>query len=329
MVELEKGAGEPLDWTVDEVVLVEFVMGKGALLDELDIDVMVLDCTADDVLLLMIDMVLLNELERVAELDISVPVGPAVTVELRIEKGALVVLELELEDPVPLGAAVVVELPMVNCALLLLDIDEDVTGALEAVGPAEAVVLLPIVKRAELELKRDDVVMPPVGIAAEEVPLPLGNGALLEVVCAMDEVVELLAEEMDDESEVLETAMPVGPAEDTVVLLPMVKIAELEELNTEEAVMVLLSEGKIPELEELSMEEVVILPDADAVGPNVTVALPVGNIAEVLETGESVELPRLVVLSAGADDIELEELLIEEVPEPEEETAEELASLDD
>lgn len=39
---MEKGAGEPLDCTVDEVV--EFVMGKGALLDELDIDVMVLDC---------------------------------------------------------------------------------------------------------------------------------------------------------------------------------------------------------------------------------------------------------------------------------------------
>lgn len=42
-MELEKGAGEPEDCTVDEVVLVELVIGKGALL-ELDIEDTVLDC---------------------------------------------------------------------------------------------------------------------------------------------------------------------------------------------------------------------------------------------------------------------------------------------
>jgi len=211
----------------------------------------------------MADIVLLNELERAAEID-PVPVGPAVVVvELLIEKGALVVLKLD--DPVPRGGAAVVVLPMVNCALLLLELDEDVTGVLEAVGPADAVVLLPMLKRAELELelRRDDVVMPPVEIAAEEVSGSLGNGALLEVICAMGEVVELLAEKMDEDSAVLEAPVPVGPAEEMVVLLPIVKRAELDELRTEEVVM-----------------------PADAVGPKVLVALPVGNMAVVLELEE-------------------------------------------
>lgn len=55
-------------------------------------------------------------------------------------------------------------------------------GALDAVGPAEAVVLLPMVKTAEEELKSEDVVMTPVDKAADEVPLLLGNGAVSEVV---------------------------------------------------------------------------------------------------------------------------------------------------
>lgn len=65
-------------------MLVELVIWKGALLDELDTDATVLDCWADDVLLLMTDIVLLSELERVAELSNPVPVGPVVAVLLPI-----------------------------------------------------------------------------------------------------------------------------------------------------------------------------------------------------------------------------------------------------
>ena len=73
-------------------------------------------------------------------------------------------------------------------------------GALAAVGPVEAVLLLPMVNMAELEeLRREEVVMPPVDIAADEVVLPLENGALLlddgrveeEVVFLVDEIIEV------------------------------------------------------------------------------------------------------------------------------------------
>lgn len=170
----------------------------------------------------------------------------------------------------------------------------------------------------------------------------------------------MLAEKIDEDSAVLEAPVPVPVPVGMAVLFPIVKTAELDELRTEEVVMpadavgpnvlVALPVGKmaeVPELEELKTEEVMVLSSelrvaeleelradevvalADAVGPKVTVALPVGNMAEVLETEESVELPRLVVLSAEADGVELEELLTEEVTELEEETAEELASMDD
>lgn len=166
----------------------------------------------------------------------------------------------------------------------------------------------------------------------------------------------MLAEKIDEDSAVLEAPVPVRMA----VLLPIVKTAELDELRTEgvvmpadavgpnvlvalpvgkmaevleleelktEEVMVLLSELRFAELEELRADEAVAL--ADAVGPKVTVALPVGNMAEVLETEESVELPRRVVLSTEADGVELRKLLTEKVTELEKETAEELASMDD
>ena len=59
---------------------------------------------------------------------------------------------------------------------------------------------MPMVNMAELEeLRREEVVMPPVDIAADEVVLPLENGALLlddgrveeEVVFLVDEIIEV------------------------------------------------------------------------------------------------------------------------------------------
>lgn len=94
-------------------MLVEFIIGKGALL-ELDIVDLVVDSSVDVVLLLMEDMLLDEE---TTELEGLVSVGPAVVVELPIVKGALLdELEetTELEDPVPAGAAAVVELPIVK-----------------------------------------------------------------------------------------------------------------------------------------------------------------------------------------------------------------------
>jgi hypothetical protein len=141
-------------------VLVEFIIGKGALL-ELDIVDLVVSSVVDVVLLLIADVMLLEELEKLKDVT-------------------------ELEDPVPVEPAVVVELPIVKCALLELILElELVTGAevmraLDAVGPVEPVLLFPIVKRAELEeLKSEEVVMPPVDIAVDEVSFPLGKGALL------------------------------------------------------------------------------------------------------------------------------------------------------
>lgn len=67
----------------------------------------------------------------------------------------------------------------------------DVMGALAAVGPVE-VVLFPMVNRAELEeLRSEEVVIPPVDIAVDEVSFPLGKGALLllEDITLDDEVV--------------------------------------------------------------------------------------------------------------------------------------------
>lgn len=73
-------------------------------------------------------------------------------------------------------------------------------GALAAVGPVEAVLLFPMVNMTELEeLRSEEVVMPPVDIAADEVVLPLENGALLlddgrveeEVVFLVDEIIEV------------------------------------------------------------------------------------------------------------------------------------------
>jgi len=93
--------------------------------------------------------------------------------------------------------------------------------------------------------------------------------------------------------------------------------------------MVLLLRLEAAELEELRADEVVEAADADAVGPKVLVALPVGNMAEVLEREESVELPRLAVLFPEANGIELEELMTEEVTELEVDDPEELTSLDD
>jgi hypothetical protein len=180
-------------------VLVEFIIGNGALL-ELDMVDLVVESSDEVVLLLTADMVLLDELEVTTELEDPEPVGPAVVVELPMVKGALLdELEetTELEDPVPVGPAVAVELPIVKCALLELMLElelvisAEVIGALDAVGPVEAVLLFPMVKRAELEeLRREEVVMPPVDIAADDVSFWLGNGALLlEDITLEDEVV--------------------------------------------------------------------------------------------------------------------------------------------
>lgn len=151
----------------------------------------------------------------------------------------------------------------------------------------------------------------------------LENGALLEVVYAIDEVVELLAEKIDEGPAMLEAPVPV----DMVVLLPIVKTAELDELSTEEVVMVLLLEREAAELEEPKADEVVI--PADAVGPEVLVALPVGNMAEVLEREEPVELPKVVVLLPDPDGNELAELTTEEVVELEKDEIEEPTTMDD
>jgi len=84
MVEFENGACEPeVGCMLDSVVLVEFVIAKGALL-ELDIVDIVLVCSVDVVLLLIADMVLLNELEETTELEEAVPTGVAEVVELPI-----------------------------------------------------------------------------------------------------------------------------------------------------------------------------------------------------------------------------------------------------
>lgn len=151
----------------------------------------------------------------------------------------------------------------------------------------------------------------------------LENGALLEVVCAIDEVVELLAEKVDENPAVLEAPVPV----DMEVMLPIVKTAELDELSTEEVVMVLLLEREAAELEEPKADEVVI--PADAVGPEVLVTLPVGKIAEVLEREEPADLSRLVVLLPDADGNELVEPTTEEVAELEKDETEELTTMGD
>lgn len=143
------------------------------------------------------------------------------------------------------------------------------------------------------------------------------------MVYAIDEVVELLAEKIDEGPAVLEAPVPV----DMVVLLPIVKTAELDELSIDEVVMVLLLEREAAELEEPKADEVVI--PADAVGPEVLVALPVGKMAEVLERKEPVELPEVVVLLPDPDGNELAELTTEEVVELEKDETEEPTAMDD
>ena len=60
-------------------------MAKGAVL-VLVMDYMVLECSADIVLLLIADMVLLRELELATKLKDPVPAGAAVVVKLPIVK---------------------------------------------------------------------------------------------------------------------------------------------------------------------------------------------------------------------------------------------------
>lgn len=122
-----------------------------------------------------------------------------------------------------------------------------------ALGPAEDIVLLPIVNRAELEeLRLEDVTL------------------LSEV--AVEEV-----------SEVLEDPVPVGPVE-YVVLFPMAKRAELEELRLNDRVLLLEAVELVrvlfimltgAEIEEIMVGDVDML--ADPVGPAEVVELPMGK----------------------------------------------------
>jgi hypothetical protein len=326
IVELEDEASEPEVGCIDWVVLVEFIIGKGALL-ELDMVDLVVGSSVEVVLLLIADVILLEELEEVIELEDPVPVGPAVVVELPMVKGVLLdELEVttELEAPVPVGPAVAVELPIVKCALLELMLElELVTGAevmeaLDAVGPVEAVLLFPMVKRAELEeLRREEVVMPPVDIAADDVSFPLGNGALLlEDITLEDEVVLWVTEVVAGSWEEVEDPVPVGSAEDTV-LLPILNRTELEELALEDAT--LLSEVVVDEIS-IALEDLVPVGPADSV-----VLLPMAKTAELEELGlqdwvlllEAIDPVK--VLFVTPTDTELEEVIVGEVnmfPDP-------------
>jgi hypothetical protein len=87
----------------------------------------------------------LDELEE-ERVEDTVPVGPAVVVELPIVNGALLdeLEEPKVEDPVPVGPAMVVELPIVKRALLELELvtEVELTEILAAVGPVEVVLLV-------------------------------------------------------------------------------------------------------------------------------------------------------------------------------------------
>jgi hypothetical protein len=214
--------------------------------------------------------------------------------------------ETMVEEPVPVGPAMVVELPIVNGALLKLELElatgVEVCDPLAAVGPVEAVLLFPMVKRAELEeLSREEVVIPPVDIAVDKVSFPVGNGALLLLdKTADDEVVFWDDGDEEEDWKELEGLVPVGLAEE-VVLLPMVKRAELEELGLEDAV--LLSEVVVEEASET-------LEDPVPVGPaRVVVLFPIANRAEL----EELRLEGMVMVLLTILGTELEELKVEEV----------------
>jgi hypothetical protein len=258
------------------VVLVEFAIGKGALLllDEI-VDEEVVFWVEDVVF--WVDVVLLDELE-----------------------------ETTVEEPVPVGPAVIVELSIVNGALLELE-SELVTGAevcdpLAAVGPVEAVLLFPMVKRAELEeLSKEEVIIPPVDMAVDEVSFPVGNGALLLLDSTVDDEVAFWVEGVEEEDrKELEVPVPVGPAEEVVLLL-MVKRAELDGLRLEDAV--LLSEVVVEDASET-------LEDSVPVGPaEVVVLFPIANRAEL----EELRLEEMVMVLLAILGTELEELKVEEV----------------
>jgi hypothetical protein len=199
---------------LDDVV-VEFAIGKGALL--------LLDERGDD------------DVDDVNDVDDEVVFWVEVVVFLAEDVMVLGELdELEetmVEEPVPVGLAVVVELPIVKGALLVLEL-ELVSAALIAVGPVETVLLFPMVKRAEPEgLSREEVAIQPVDMAVDDVSFPAGNGAVVLLDRTVDDEVVFRVDGAEEEDwERLEDPMPVGPAEE-IVLLPMVKRAELEELR--------------------------------------------------------------------------------------------------
>ena len=138
-----------------------------------------------------------------------------------------------------------------------------------------AVVLFPMVSTAALEeLRREEVVMPPLEIAADEISFPLGNGALLLDESLDDEVMLLVEEVMGETLEELEGPVPVGPAEETV-LLPIMKTAELDETGLEEEARLLEA------VVEMATE---VLEDPAPVGPaEGAVLLPIANGAELEE----------------------------------------------
>ena len=167
-------------------------------------------------------------------------------------------------------------------------------GALAAVGPVDAVLLFPMLNIAELEeLRREEVVMPPVDMAEDDVVLPLGNGALLlDDASAEDEMVTSVDEITEEDREELGDPVPVGPA-DVAVPLPMVKSAELEEVGIEE-----VGTEEVVFSSETVEEVLGLLEDPVPVGPaDETVLLPMVKTAEL----EELRLEEVALLSEALE----------------------------